>query len=210
MDWQAYLAAAAQRLGLPVEYAQAIVQGESGGDPTSAPKANTNGTRDYGLFQLNTGGQGAGLSVPQLLDPHTNIDVGIKPVAAAYKAGSSQGLVGYPLFKYTADNSGHRSIDITHPGRTLSLWQQFVASAQTGFSPSSPNSPVPEYVGGPQAGATQVQAAADQNTAASKSAADLQSGMTGFLTKSAAPFALALFLILTGGLILGLGAIHES
>ncbi|WP_067929641.1 transglycosylase SLT domain-containing protein [Alicyclobacillus shizuokensis] len=90
--------------GLPPWVALDIMAVESGGNPNAV---GDNGT-SFGLFQLHKGGgQGDGYSVSQLLDPLTNAEIAIPPIARAYKEAVAQGLSGFQALVYTADHSGH-------------------------------------------------------------------------------------------------------
>ncbi|WP_067936785.1 transglycosylase SLT domain-containing protein [Alicyclobacillus kakegawensis] len=90
--------------GLPPWVALDIMAVESGGNPNAV---GDNGT-SFGLFQLHKGGgQGDGYSVSQLLDPLTNAQIAIPPIARAYKEAVAQGLSGFQALVYTADHSGH-------------------------------------------------------------------------------------------------------
>lgn len=63
------------RFGQHADHAVAVARCESTLVP-SAVHRNRNGTRDWGLFQLNDGGtlQSLGITPAQALDPATNID----------------------------------------------------------------------------------------------------------------------------------------
>lgn len=63
------------RFGPHADHAVAVARCESTLIP-SAVHRNRNGTRDWGLFQLNDGGtlQSLGITPAQALDPATNID----------------------------------------------------------------------------------------------------------------------------------------
>ena len=59
-----------------VNTATAIFMAESGLNPTSVSKTNRNGTRDYGVAQINSIHKGkVSGDINQLLDPETNIRV---------------------------------------------------------------------------------------------------------------------------------------
>ena len=82
---QDMVTASAQKYGLPPSVAIAVVQQESSWNPNAVGPVNKNGTRDYGLFQLNTATlQQNGISTAQALDPATNIDIGVQMLANYY------------------------------------------------------------------------------------------------------------------------------
>lgn len=68
-----------------VHHAMRVANCESGFDP-GAIHHNRNGTHDYGVFQLNSGGtmQSLGLTPASAMDPETNI-------AAAYRLWRKRG-----------------------------------------------------------------------------------------------------------------------
>lgn len=95
--------------GVPYWVSVTIADAESGLNPNALGDYNTaHQPTSFGLFQLHQGdGQGAGYTASQLLNPTTNAQIGVAPIAAAYKQGVSQGLTGMPLLSFTADHSGH-------------------------------------------------------------------------------------------------------
>lgn len=83
---------------------ETIAYAESSDNPNAVSPSKDS----YGLFQLNRkSGQGIGYTVTQLLDPTTNAQIGIAPIASAYQAAQKQGLSGYTELEYVADHSGH-------------------------------------------------------------------------------------------------------
>src|SRR5580692_254982 len=70
---------AANTYGVPPTVALAIAQHESAFNPNAINSTlNTNGTIDYGLFQLNTSVlQTYGLTPAQAMDPQTNINTAV-------------------------------------------------------------------------------------------------------------------------------------
>jgi Peptidase family M23/Transglycosylase SLT domain len=67
--------------GIPTPIVDAVIQMESGG------KSQTNSIGAAGLLQLlPNGGQGSGYTNAQLMDPVTNLEIGIPYLATAYKA----------------------------------------------------------------------------------------------------------------------------
>jgi soluble lytic murein transglycosylase-like protein len=76
---------AATAAGLPPSVALAVAQQESSFNPNAIGPPNSNGTRDYGLFQLNTATlQQLGISTTQALDPATNINAGVQLLSQYY------------------------------------------------------------------------------------------------------------------------------
>lgn len=83
---QDMITAAAQKYGLPPSVALAVVQHESSFNPTIVSPINSNGTRDYGLFQLNTALlSDKGITTDQALDPAVNIDAGVSTLAGYWQ-----------------------------------------------------------------------------------------------------------------------------
>lgn len=82
---------------------ETIARAESDLNPR---KPGDNGT-SFGLFQLHRGGLAPpNLSNEQLYDPLTNTQVAIPHMTKAYQDALSQGLSGFDLVKYVANNSG--------------------------------------------------------------------------------------------------------
>lgn len=105
----AIIASWSRTYGVPAWIPLCIAYAETSITPS---EIGDNGT-SYGLFQLHTpGGQGDvwtqyGSSPSVLLSANLNAEIGVKPIAAAYRQGEAQGLNGFPLLQYTADHSGH-------------------------------------------------------------------------------------------------------
>lgn len=98
--------------GVPAWITSDIIQAESGGNPSAV---GDNGT-SFGLLQLHqNGGQGTGYTQAQLFNPATNLQIGVPPIAQAYKQSSKAGLTGLPLLLATANSSGH-------PGNLGTAW----------------------------------------------------------------------------------------
>lgn len=94
---------------VPPWIAVSIADAESGLNPNALGDYNTkHEPTSFGLFQLHQGGgQGDGYTQAQLLNPQTNAQIGVAPIAAAYQTGTALGLSGMNLLNYTADHSGH-------------------------------------------------------------------------------------------------------
>lgn len=99
--WYAQEQAIAKANGIPVAIVDAVIQMESGG------KSVTNSIGAAGLLQLlPNGGQGSGYSNSQLLDPVTNLTIGIPYLANGYrKSGPFQNT--YTWWYNFGLNSGH-------------------------------------------------------------------------------------------------------
>lgn len=108
-----YVKQASQKYGVPYWIANDISLKESGGNPFAV---GDNGS-SFGLFQLHRGGQAGNLPTAALFNPQTNADIGVKNLSGAYNAGVKQGLTGFNLLAYTANNSGH-------PGNGGVAWTQ--------------------------------------------------------------------------------------
>lgn len=94
--------------GVPPYISLAIAQAESSLNP-SQNVVDSNGHYSTGLFQLNQLGQGAGYPISTLENPFINSQIGIKPIAAAYKAAIARGVKLSPvaLAGWVAGHSGH-------------------------------------------------------------------------------------------------------
>jgi hypothetical protein len=83
---QDMIRASAAKYGLPPDVAIAVAQQESRFNPSAVSAANSNGTRDYGLFQLNTALlSDKGITPDQALDPAVNIDAGVSTLATYWQ-----------------------------------------------------------------------------------------------------------------------------
>lgn len=97
----------AKQYGIPDYVAYSIASAESDLNPDSE-YAESNGTTSYGLYQLNSNGQGAGYSPDQLKDPMTNAQIGLKEIGKAYQKAKEQGVEEGPgMAERVAENSGH-------------------------------------------------------------------------------------------------------
>lgn len=97
----------AKEYDVPEYIAYSIAMAESSLNPDSE-YGEANGTKSYGLFQLNSKGQGAGYSPDQLKNPMTNAKIGMKAIADAYHKLKSQGLPDdATMAMKVAENSGH-------------------------------------------------------------------------------------------------------
>lgn len=107
----------AVRNGLPAYIPLTIAMNESGMNPKAV---GDNGT-SFGLFQLHRGGLApSGMTADQMFDPAMNAQIAIPKMVGAYKAGVLQGMNGFDLVAYTANNSawpGNIGVDSTEAKR---------------------------------------------------------------------------------------------
>lgn len=90
---------AANLYGVPASVALAVAQHESQFQP-GATHINTNGTTDYGVFQLNSSVlQTFGLTPAQAFDPQTNIDTAVSLLGSYIK---TYGDVNTALWAYAS------------------------------------------------------------------------------------------------------------
>lgn len=82
---QDMIRAAAAKYNIPADVALAVAQHESNFNPTAVSPTNPNGTKDYGVMQLNSATlQQNGLTPDQALDPAVNIDIGVRMLGQYY------------------------------------------------------------------------------------------------------------------------------
>lgn len=82
-SYQPQIVAAANAKGIPPSLALAVVTQESSCNPNATSPANTNGTQDFGLFQLNSSNL-ASWGVTNPLDPTQNINAGVNYLSQLY------------------------------------------------------------------------------------------------------------------------------
>lgn len=101
----------------------------------------------HGLLQLHTGGgQGTGLTRPQLLDPYYNLRTGLPTVAAAFRAVWTPAIDPYELIYQVATRSGHPgrvAREDSRITRLYSIWQCMFNALQLGPPPAPPPPPPP-------------------------------------------------------------------
>jgi soluble lytic murein transglycosylase-like protein len=88
---------AAAKYGVPPGIALGVAAHESGFNPAAINTANPNGTKDYGVMQLNDTTV-ATMGVADPLDPLQNIDAGVKllgSLLAKYGGNSTNALWAY-------------------------------------------------------------------------------------------------------------------
>lgn len=74
---QAMITQAANNAGIDPAIALAVAQQESGFNPNEVNSANTNGTTDYGVFQINSTNLASLGLTSNPLDPQANINAGV-------------------------------------------------------------------------------------------------------------------------------------
>lgn len=93
-----------QEHGCPLDLAYAVIAGESGFDVAALGDAGCSS----GLLQLNTcGGQGTGYTVLELRDPELNLDIGLPPIAAAFRQVWTPVIPQLDFIIGVCLNSGH-------------------------------------------------------------------------------------------------------
>jgi len=78
---QQMIVAAAAQYGVPANIALGVASHESGFNPNAINTANPNGTKDWGVMQLNDSTI-ATMGVTNPLDPAQNIDAGVRLLAS--------------------------------------------------------------------------------------------------------------------------------
>ena len=78
---QAMITSAALSAGVPPSVALAVAQQESGFNPNAVSQPNSNGTQDYGVFQINSSNLASLGLTSNPLDPEANINAGVNLLA---------------------------------------------------------------------------------------------------------------------------------
>lgn len=104
-DWLDNLIISRSRLlGVPLDISYAFIAAESGFYTRAVGDAGCSS----GLLQLNTcGGQGTGYTVEQLWDPVLNLDIGLPPLAIAFRMCWSADIPQETFIRCVMRNSGH-------------------------------------------------------------------------------------------------------
>ena len=97
---QAMITSAANQYGVPASLALAVAQVESGFNPNAVSPTNSNGTTDYGVFQINSSNLSSLGITSDPLDPQANIDAGVSLLASLYS--QYDGDVTQTLWAYNA------------------------------------------------------------------------------------------------------------
>lgn len=124
--------------GVPLSLAYTLIAAESGFNPASVNLVPPD--ESYGLLQLNrAGGQGAGIPPATLLDPRSNLRIGLPFVARAFAAAAAAGLAGYDFIYAVATQSGHPGIV---PRGDSRIWR--IATLWICFSGGAPGQVLPD------------------------------------------------------------------
>lgn len=92
--------------GVPLDLAFTFIAVESSFNPNA--QAISAIEESYGLLQLNRrGGQGAGYTPQQLLDPTTNLRIGLPYIRLAFEQSWSAGIAPRTFIYLVATRSGH-------------------------------------------------------------------------------------------------------
>ena len=106
LELDAIIREEAQLAGVPIDLAYTFVAVESSFDPRA--HALNDIEDSVGLLQLNRrGGQGAGYTVEQLMDPRFNLRLGLPAIAAAYAIAWQPSRPAYEFLWAVAVGSGH-------------------------------------------------------------------------------------------------------
>jgi hypothetical protein len=138
----------AVRAGVPLDLAYTYIAAESGFNPDAVtPEAP--GGYSYGLLQLYDRGQGAGYPVDVLLDPRSNLQIGLPYIAAAFQATWSPTIAPYEFIWLVSIRSGHPGDVPRNDSRIVriaTIWNCFFPAAGIsgpGGAPSTAAAPGP-------------------------------------------------------------------
>lgn len=111
--------------------AMALAQGD--------PAAHDGGRQTYGLLQLSPRrGAGYGLEPRELLDPATNAEVGLPPLAEAYAAAVEAGKTGAALVAAVCAGGGYSAIPVL---RQMDLLPQPAGETSAPAPAAAPSTP---------------------------------------------------------------------
>ncbi len=117
--------------GTPLDLAYTFIAAESGFDPTAHALTATEDS--VGLLQLNRmGGQGAGYSVAELMDPRRNLQIGLPYITAAHQATWSPTIAPFEFIYLVSIRSGHPGPVERNDARILKIariWSCFFPAA---------------------------------------------------------------------------------
>lgn len=129
--WLPLIKASCERNGIPqyVNLVRAFMYRESGGKPDAVGR-NTNGTFDQGLMQLNS----AYFKDPNVMDPATNIELGVKAIAKLLKryGGNIENVI-------MAYNCGHAPSEGSIPASTRNVYLPRVLATYGSLESSNPD-----------------------------------------------------------------------
>lgn len=137
--------------GVPANIAAGVLAFEGSQTPAQYV-TDTNGQASVGPLQLNLGGQGSGYTVQQLTsNPGLQAQLGVPPIAAAYKQAQAKGLSGFAAFLYTLTASGHPT-ENGFSSLTSAEQQTVLQRAMTAWKQVTGSLPYP-FGGAPSTGA---------------------------------------------------------
>ncbi len=129
--WLPLIKASCERNGIPqyVNLVRAFMYRESGGKPGAVGR-NSNGTFDQGLMQLNSNY----FKDPNVMDPATNIEMGVKAIAGLLKryGGNIENVI-------MAYNCGHAPSEGVIPPRTRNVYLPKVLATYSSLESSNPD-----------------------------------------------------------------------
>ena len=130
---QDQITAAATAAGIPPSLALAVAQVESNFNPTAVSPSNSNGTQDYGVFQINSSNL-ASLGVTNPLDPTQNINAGVALLAQLYNQYG--GDLTQVLWAY---NAGPGSVASGNMPTSTQAYVPEVLAAQSNYGTTLPD-----------------------------------------------------------------------
>lgn len=112
--------------GVPLAWAYAFIASESGFDADAGNESSIE--HSYGLLQLNRdGGQGSGYPVETLLDPESNLRIGLPYIARALAQTNEPNADLHTLVWLVSVRSGHPGSVAKDDGRILTILRNFTA-----------------------------------------------------------------------------------
>lgn len=122
-DIQKYLYDKCKEYNVPYDLALGVIKVESNFNPSLIHK-NSNGSRDYGLFQINTINHkwlSEELGITDFLNPYQNIDAGVYMLSQLLKKYDDEHIVlmSYNMGEQAAKNLVSRGIDSSQYSRKV-------------------------------------------------------------------------------------------
>ena len=122
-DIQKYLYNKCKEYNVPYDLAIAVIKTESNFNPSLIHK-NSNGSRDYGLFQINTINHkwlSEELGITDFLNPYQNIDAGVYMLSQLLKKYDNEHIVlmSYNMGERATKNLVSRGIDSSRYSRKV-------------------------------------------------------------------------------------------
>ena len=130
---QQMITEAANQYGVPPSLALAVAQTESGFNPNAVSPTNSNGTQDYGLFQINSSNLSSLGIAGDPLDVQSNIDAGVSMLGSLYNQYG--GDVTQTLWAY---NAGPGSVASGNMPTSTQSYIPDVLDAASNFGTSLP------------------------------------------------------------------------